>query len=96
MGLIPQYIATEDISLAEQHLNAVPVELVHMHKVQYHISLSDLNRWKGNNGSAREYAEVAKQLCVKKYFTNLVPSLDTRLQQLELDTIDEILKGGQN
>ena len=50
VGLIPQYTPTEDISLAEQHLNTVPVELVHMHKVQYHIALSDLNRWKGNKG----------------------------------------------
>ena len=97
VGSIPQYTPTEeDISLAEQHLNAVPVELVsniHMHKVQYHTALSDLNRWKGNIGSAREHAEVAKQLCVEnKYFTNLIPLLDTRLQQLQPDTIDEILK----
>ena len=60
VGLIPQYTPTEDISLAEQHLNTVPVKLIHMHKVQYHIALSDLNRWKGNNGSAREHAEVVK------------------------------------
>ena len=97
VGSTPHYNPTEeDISLAEQHLNAVPVELVsniHMHKVLYHTALSDLNRWKGNNGSAREHAEVAKQLCVeKKYFTNLIPLLDARLQQLEPDTVDDILK----
>lgn len=52
-----------------------------------------LNRWKENTESAREHAEAAKQLCVeKKYFTNLIPSLDARLQRLEPDVIDEILK----
>ena len=99
VGSIPQHTPTdseEDISLAEQHLNTVPVELVsniHMHEVQYHIALSDLNRWKGNIGSARKHAKAAKQLCVgKKYLTNLIPLLDVRLQQLQLDTIDDILK----
>ena len=98
VGSTPQYTPTEeDISLAEQHLNAAPVEelvsKIHMHKVLYHTALSDLNRWKENTESAREHAEAAKQLCVeKKYFTNLIPSLDARLQRLEPDVIDEILK----
>ena len=44
VGSTPQYTPTEeDISLAEQHLNAVPVEelvsKIHMHKVLYHTAL---------------------------------------------------------
>ena len=86
----------EDISIAEQHLNAAPLEFVsevHMDKVVYYAALSDLNRWKENTKRAREYAEVAKQLCVEKgFFANVIPSLEARLKQLEPDTIDEILE----
>lgn len=86
----------EDISIAEQHLNAAPLELVseiHMNKVIYYAALSDLNRWKENTKRAREYAEMAKQLCVEKgFFANVIQSLEARLKQLEPDTIDEILE----
>ena len=94
---VPNYIPTEeDISLAEQHLNAAPLELIseiHMYKVLYHTALSDLNRWKENIESAREHAEVAKQLCVEKgFFAKLIPSLDDRLLKLKPDIIEEILE----
>ena len=56
---------TEDISLAEQHLNAVPVdELSKLTgiKARYHIALSDMNRLRGETTIAIQQAEQAKQL----------------------------------
>ena len=86
----------EDISLAEQHLTAAPVQSVskiHMFKVIYHIALSDLNRWKEDKTIAREHAEMAKQLCVEKgFFRTMLPAIESRLQYLQPDTIDEILE----
>ena len=85
----------EDISLAEQHLNTIPPDLastVNMYKVMYYTARSDLNKWKGNIESARKYAEKAKQVCAEReYLANLTASLETRLQQLKPDIIDEIL-----
>ena len=55
----------EDISLADQHLNAVPVdELSKLPdlKAHYHTALSDMNRLRGETTLAIQQAEQAKQL----------------------------------
>ena len=75
----PNYAPTEeDISIAEQHLNAAPLDVVcevHMHIVIYYIACSDLHRWKGNVEKAREFAEKAKRLCTEKgYLPDYHPS----------------------
>ena len=93
----PKYTPTkEDISIAEQHLNAAPLDVVcelHMHTVIYYIACSDLHRWKGNVEKARDYAEKAKWLCTEKgYFPTTVPVINERLKLLEPDTIDEVLE----
>lgn len=93
----PNYVPTnEDISTAEQHLNAAPLDVVcevHMHIVIYYIAFSDLYRWKSNVEKAREYAEKAKQLCTEKgYFRSTVRAINDRLKLLEPDTVDEVLK----
>ena len=86
----------EDISLAEQHLKAAPLEVVcdvHMHKVIYDIAMSDLNRWKGEKTEAREFIERARSVCVEKgYFVTRIPAMDDRVKLLKPDTIDEILE----
>ena len=54
----------EDISLAEQHLKAAPLDMVselHMHNLLYNIAMSDLYRWKGDKPLSREFAEKAKR-----------------------------------
>lgn len=94
---IPNYTPTkEDTDIAEQHLNAAPLDLVcdnHMHKVIYYVAFSDLYRWKGNVLKAREYAEKGKQLCITKgYFPSTVRAIDNRLEMLKPDTVDEILE----
>ena len=94
---IPNYTPTkEDISIAEQHLNAAPLDAVcevHMHIVIYYIACSDLHRWKRNTEKAREFAEKAKWLCTEKgYFLSTIPAIDKRLKLLEPDTVDEVLK----
>ena len=93
----PNYTPTEeDISIAEQHLNAAPLDVVcevHMHKVIYYIACSDLYRWKGDVEKAREYAEKAKWLCTEKgYFPSTLPAINDRLKLLEPDTVDEVLE----
>ena len=82
----------EDISLAEQHLNAVPVdELSKLTaiKARYHIVLSDMNRLRGETTIAIQQAKQAKQL----YDEVGVPCqhVDDRLQYLQSDPIDTIL-----
>ena len=93
----PNYAPTEeDISIAEQHLNAAPLDVVcevHMHIVIYYIACSDLHRWKGNVEKAREFAEKAKQLCTEKgYFLTTIRAINDRLKLLEPDTVDEVLE----
>ena len=78
------YVPTrEDISLAEQHLKAAPLEVVcdvHMHKVIYNIAMSDLNRWKGEKTEAIEFIERARSVCVEKgYFVTRIPAMDDRV-----------------
>ena len=92
-----KYVPTsEDISIAEQHLDAAPLDTVceiHRHIVIYYIARSDLHRWKENSPEAREYLEKAKQLCVAKgYYESMVSMLDERLQLLKPDTVDEVLE----
>lgn len=86
----------DDLSIAEQHLNAAPLDIVydiHMHIVQYYIAMSDLHRWKGNGSESREFVEKAKRLCTEKgYFLHLLPAMDERLKLLKPDTVDEILE----
>lgn len=91
------YIPTnEDISIAEQHLNAAPQDTVceiHRHRVIFYIALSDLYRWKNDFLKAREYVEKAKCLCIEKgFFTSMVSAIDNRLKLLKPDTVDEILE----
>ena len=91
------YVPTkEDVSIAEQHLKAAPLDSVHeihRHMVIHHIATSDLYRWKGNSPKAREYAEKAKYLCVEKgYFQSMIKAIDDRLKLLKPDTIDKILE----
>lgn len=91
------YVPTDDdISIAEQHLNAAPLDTVceiHRHIVIYYVAKSDLHRWKGNSSESRDYAEKARYLCTEKgYFPSVVPALDDRLQLLKPDTVDEILE----
>ena len=82
----------EDISLAEQHLNAVPVDefskLTDI-KAQYHIALNDVNRLRGETTIAVQQAEQAKQLYAK--IGQSLQYIDDRLQSLQLDPIDIIL-----
>ena len=82
----------EDISLAEQHLNAVPVDefskLIAI-KAQYHISLSDVNRLRGETTIAIQQAEQAKQLYAE--IGRSFQLVDDRLQYLQSDPIDTIL-----
>lgn len=99
--LTTEYVPTsEDISIAEQHLNAAPLDIVceiHRHIVHYYIARSDLHKWKKNIPEAREYLEKAKHLCIdKSYYLSMVPLLDARLQLLKPDTIDEILEMFKN
>ena len=87
----------EDISLAEQHLKAAPLDVVndiHMHIIIYNIAMSDLHRWKEDRSMAREYAEKAKTLCVEKgyYTSGMVKAIETRLELLGPDTMDELLE----
>ena len=93
----PNYVPTEeDISTAEQHLNAAPLDVVcevHMHIVIYYVAFSDLYRRKDNVKKAREYADKAKWLCTEKgYFPSTVRAIDDRLKLLEPDTVDEVLE----
>ena len=82
------YTSTEeDISLAEQHLNAVPVdELSKLTgiKAQYHIALSDMNRLKGETTIAIQQAEQAKHLCAAEIGVSR-KYIDDRLQYLQSD-----------
>ena len=78
---------TEDISLAEQHLNAVPVdELSKLTgiKARYHIALSDMNRLRGETTIAIQQAEQAKHLCAAEIGVSR-KYIDDRLQYLQSD-----------
>ena len=82
----------EDISLAEQHLNAVPVDQLSKLtgiEAQYHIALSDMNRLRGETTIAIQLAEQAKQLCAK--VGKPCQCVDDRLQYLQSDLIDTML-----
>ena len=86
---------SEQISLAEQHLKAAPLDVVndiHTHIIIYNIAMSDLHRWKRDKSLAREYAEKAKTLCVEKGYStsDMVKQIDTRLELLGPDTMDEL------
>ena len=87
------YTSTEeDISLAGQHLNVVPVdELAKLTgiKAQYHIALSDMNRLRGETTIAIQQAEQAKQLYAE--IGQSRQYIDDRLQYLRSDPIDTIL-----
>ena len=91
----PNYTPTsEDISLAEQHLKAAPLEFandMHVYVITYYIVLSDLYRWKGDKSLSREYVEKAKTLCIEKG-SGLNKSVDARLELLAPDTIDQVLE----
>ena len=55
----------EDFTLAEQHLNAIPVkELLEntWYTISYYIAWSDLYRLSGNTESAMKYVESAKEV----------------------------------
>ena len=82
----------EDISLAERHLNAVPVDELSMltgMKAQYHIALSDVNRLRGETTIAIQQAEQAKQLYAE--ISQFRQYIDDRLEYLQSDPIDTIL-----
>ena len=82
----------EDILLAEQHLNAVPVDefsKLTAIKAQYHIVLSDVNRLRGETTIAIQLAEQAKQLYAEIGIS--LQYIDDRLQSLQSNPIDTIL-----
>ena len=82
----------EDISLAEQHVNAVPVdELSKLTsiKARYHIALSDINRLRGETTIAIQQAEQAKQLFAEVGISR--GYIDDKIQYLQSDPIDAIL-----
>ena len=87
------YIPTvEDISMAEKHLNAVPVSEVSSQnwiRSGYHLALSDLYRLQGDTNNAREHAMVTKQLYCE--IGLLCQGIDDRLRYLNSDSIDTIL-----
>lgn len=95
------YIPTkEDISMAEQHLKAAPIDVVneiHRHMAIFDIAMSDLHRWKGNKSEARQCIKKARSLCTEKgYSLHMIPAMDDRLKLLKPDTIDEILEMFEN
>ena len=82
----------EDISLANQHINAVQVDefsKLTAIKALYHIALSDVNRLRGETTIARQQAELAKQLYGEAGVS--YQCVDDRLQYLQSDPIDTIL-----
>ena len=87
------YIPTvEDISMAEKHLNAVPVSEVSSQnwiRSGYHLALSDLYRLQGDTNNASEHAMVTKQLYCE--IGLLCQGIDDRLRYLNSDSIDTIL-----
>lgn len=84
----------EDLSCAEQHLNAIPLELLNEFSrmthiiVEYHAALSDLNRFREDTETAREHAQKAKELFAKIGQTD--QGIDDRL--LHLKSIDQVLE----
>ena len=80
----------EDISLAEKHLKAAPLEVgndVQLHAINYNITMSDLHRWKGEKSLSREYLEKAKTLCIEKGYhtpgtSRMTKAIDSRLELL--------------
>lgn len=58
----------EDLLCAEKHLNALPPELLDEFSqmthiiVEYHVALSDLNRWREDMDTAKKHAQEAKDL----------------------------------
>ena len=77
----------EDISLAEQHLNAVPVdELSKLPdlKAHYHTALSDMNRLRGETELATQQAKQAKQLYAEIGETRQLQWVYDRLDHLSV------------
>ena len=92
---------SEDISLAEQHLKAAPLDEVNDIQalaIIYNIAMSDLFQWKEDKQQSQEYAEKAKTLCTEnRYYTSsLVKAIDARLELLGHDTMDELLEEFQD
>ena len=86
---------SEDISLAERHLEAAPLDVVEqVGLITYNIAMSDLHRWKGDKSLSREYAERAKTMSVGKerYTFGLAKVIDDRLDLLGPDTMDGLLE----
>lgn len=83
----------EDISCAEQHLNALPPELLNEFSqmthiiVEYYVALSDLNRWRGDMDTAKKHAQKAKDLFAKIGQTD--KGIDERLKP---DSIEQVLE----
>ena len=99
------YIPTaEDKLIAERHLGAVPVDELHeicWYAISYYIALSDLNRLRGDTATARQHAEMAKQMLYKQVDMEETASLykkvfgkaiNSRIEYLEADPIDKILE----
>ena len=90
----------EDISLAEEHLKAVPDDELHemsWYAISYHIAQSDLNRLRGDTASAREHVKMAEKVLhdlktAPKYTNKFGTPIRSRIQYLEADPIDKILE----
>ena len=92
----------DDISLAEKHLSAVPVDqLETWHAINYRIALCDLKRLKRDTDTARQQATMAKQVLDEKLRTQAINfgryqellvtnGIASRLQCLEEDPHDRI------
>ena len=95
-------LTAEDLALAEQHLNAIPVtEVVEntWYTISYYIAWSDFYRLSGDTESAIKNAELAKEVLdahnlktAPLYENELGKHIRSRLEYLEADPIDAILE----
>ena len=92
----------EDFTLAEQHLNAIPVKGVlenTWYTISYYIAWSDFYRLRGDTGSAIKNAELAKKVLdahnrktAPLYENELGKHIRSRLEYLEADPLYTILE----
>ena len=83
----------EDLSVAEQHLNAVPIEDMPMLidiMGDYYVVLSDLHRLKGDTTTAIQHARQAQKLYAE--IGMVAYGLKERVEYLESDPIHMILQ----
>lgn len=83
----------EDVSVAEQHLSAVPVEELSLLidiMGDYHVALSDLHRLKGDTTIAIQHARQAQKLYAE--IGMVAYGFEDRVKYLESDPIHMILQ----